>query len=408
MGHVLFRLRQRRAAAQGTLAGTRLLVISAVAGLAFLAYAGAGQASVCDTSTGTCTATPVAGESAQISQTPGMTTTGWSGMPYADGVGFGNPQDCGSWNDPSTAGNATCDHFELTPRDPGQVRVTVTWGDPADLFQVIVCLVPPTGSVQFSTDDCAGPAAEAPGPGGLDGTVVAENQNTTGDGFETLVFAPQPGTTYEIRVRPVLITNGMGLTDAANGCAGYTTSGACAPPSVGGTPTSPTSDCPATMPGPASPMEPATTMERRISGTGDTTDGSGNVKNHFSFHAEQENDPTVKGQVAFKDDGVLKFKSRSITCASFFDEGYDSQGDPLGSAEIRGVGTLRMDDGTKNDNKCFRVFARDAGDHPSGNDQFSIEFTDPAADNKCYFTEPPPGDTSPPIAKGNIEYQLNA
>ena len=79
----------------------------------------------------------------------------------------------------------------------------------------------------------------------------------------------------------------------------------------------------------------------------------------------------------------------------------------MGSAEIRGVGTLRMDDGTKVDNECFRAFARDAGDHPSGNDQFSIEFHDPV-NNQCLFSDPPPGDTAPPIAKGNVEYQMNA
>ena len=399
MGHVLFRLRLPRAAALGTPAGTRLLLISAVAGLAFLAYSGAAQASNCQTN---CSTTPVPAESAQISQTPTTSQTQWTGMPYPFAA-TPTPQDCGSVND--DAANANCDHYELTPVGPGPVQVTIQWIDPMNVFYLLVCLVPPTGSTQTSIDDCAGPGAVI--GAGIDGTVVAEDLNTSQSNFDTVTFTPTPWTTYEIRAIPfsVFPTAAAPSGETYTGCAGYTSFGGCAPPSTsGGVPVTTTATCPSTIPSQDTlSVETATTADRRISGSGDV-----GTKEHFSLHAEQETshgtDP-LEGQVSYKNDGVLQFKSRKITCASFFDEGFDPQGDPKGSAEIRGEGTLRFDDGTKKTHECFRAFARDNGDHPSGSDQFDIMFTDPAPDGSCNFTEPPSGRT---LTKGNVEYRLNA
>jgi len=392
MGHVLFRLRQLHAAVPGTSAGTRLLLISAVAGLAFLAYSGAAQASTCQTN---CSDTPIPAESAQISQTPTTSQTQWSGMPYAFG-NTSNPTDCGR-AEPS---NGLCDHYELTPQDPGPVQVTLTWIDPVNTFNLLVCLVPPLSSLQMSTDFCSGPT-------GLDGTVVAKDMNSSNSNFDTLTFTPVPGTTYEIRAIPfsVFPTALAPAGETYQGCAGYTSFGGCAPPSTsGGTPITTTNSCPATIPSQDMlSVESATTADRRNSGSGDVA-----TKEHFSFHAEQETshgDDPVEGQVSYKNDGVVQFKSRKITCVSFFDEGYDSQGDPKGSTEIRGEGTLKFDDGTKKLHECFRAFARDNGDHPSGSDQFDITFADPAPDGSCNFTEPPTGRT---LTKGNVEYRLDA
>jgi hypothetical protein len=417
MGHVLFRLRQRRAAALGTLAGTRLLMISAVAGLAFLAYTGAATGSVCQTN---CSVTPVPTESAQIS-TPGAPTTLWTGQPYAAST-IGTPQDCGSFAD---SPDAFCDHYELTPQSSGDVRVTVTWTDPMNVFWLLVCLVPPVGTMSSTPDHCSGPGSEV-GVGSsfiIDGTLVAEDLDNSLSNFDTVTFTPVPGTTYEIRVVPNMVfpTDAAPSGEQYQGCAGYTAFGGCVPPSGGGviTPAT-TSICPSSIPSPDNPLlleSAQATAERRIWGAGDlaNTDGSTtNTKEHFSFHVEQENDPdnmqstnppTWKGQVNYKNDGTVRFKSTSITCASFFDEGTDSQGDPKGSAEVRGEGTLKFDGGQKIDHECFRAFARDAGDHPQGPDQFNIEFSNPDGNGKCSFSEPPAGR---PLAKGNIEYRLDA
>jgi hypothetical protein len=421
MGHVLFRMRQRRPAARGALAGTRLLVISAVAGLAFLAYTGAATGSICQTN---CSATPVATESAQIS-TPTMPTTLWQGEPWPANA-VGTPQDCGSYQE--DPGNGTCDHYELTPQSSGAVRVTVTWTDPFNVFWLLVCLDTPAPTTSTATDDCSGPGAEAPlGPPFLvTGSLVAEDVNPNGEfrNFATATFVPTPGTTYEIRVVPHVDfpSDATGnQPDIYQGCAGYVSFGGCVPPSGGGviTPTT-TSICPASIPSTTDPtmLESAqATAERRIWGAGDLANPDGtttNTKQHFSFHVEQENDPdnmqstnppTWKGDVNYKNDGIVRFKSTSITCASFFDEGTDSNGDPKGSAEIRGEGTLRFDGGSKIDHECFRAFGRDAGDHPQGTDQFNIEFTNPDGNGKCSFSEPPAGR---PLAKGNIHYRLDA
>lgn len=409
MGHVFFRLRQLCAATgPAPKSIRRLLAISAMTGLAFLAWTGAANASMCQTN---CSTTPVATESAQIS-TPAMPTTLWSGMPWAANT-VGTPQDCGSYQE--DAGNLVCDHYELTPQSPGAVRVTITWTDPMNAFWLLVCLVPTVPTTANVADDCAGPGGEAPlGPFAITGTVVAEDLNAAQTNFSTVTFTPVPGTTYEIRVVPNLdfpssATNDQ--PDVYQGCAGYASFGGCIPPQAGGiiTPTT-TTTCPSSIPNPGNPilLESSTSAERRISGAGDlaNTDGSTtNTKEHFSFHVEQENDPQWKGQVNYKNDHVVQFKSRSISCASFFDEGTDSQGDPKGSAEFRGEGTLKFDGGKKIDHECFRAFARDAGDHPQGPDQFNIEFTDPQPDGTCAFGEPPGGRT---LAKGNIEYRLHA
>jgi hypothetical protein len=258
----------------------------------------------------------------------------------------------------------------------------------------------------MSTDDCAGPGAVITGSG-TDGTVIAEDLNSSNSNFDTLTFSPTPGTTYEIRVIPFSVFPSLVSPsgETYQGCAAYTAFGGCAPPSTaGGTPVTTTATCPATIPGPMG-LEMATSAERRISGSGDLANTSGSAKEHFSFHAEQENDPQFEGQLNYKNDGVLQFKSRKITCISFFDEGFDPQGDAKGSAEIRGEGTLRFDGGMKVQHECFRAFARDNGDHPSGSDQFDVQFTDPAPDGSCPFTEPPTGRT---LTKGNIEYRLRS
>jgi hypothetical protein len=393
MGHVFFRLRQREAAVtHRPLRGLRILIVAVGMAVAFSLHTGMARASTCTVPPQNCTQSPIVTQAqGTISQTPATAVTTWDGQLYAIGETT-DPSLCL----PNTAdpGNALCDHFELTPQDPGPVRVTVTWPDSFNTFQLLVCL---NTVVDTTNDDCTG------------GTLIAEDLDFGNNAFASVVFTPTPGTTYDVRVIPFSV-----FASDYSGCAGYTNANACTPPNaatggvVSSTTCATTNDLGITN----------TLADRKITGGADIADSSGNMKEHLSLNASQtQNGTQFKGMVNYKNDGVLRFKSTSISCVTFFDEGTDANGHPKGSAEIRGTGKLRFDSGQENDNECFRAFARDQGEPgstsggatPATADQWDFEFTDPTTDSSgkqvCSFNGAPVGR---PINQGNIDYHINS
>src|SRR5205823_4536396 len=140
----------------------------------------------------------------------------------------------------------------------------------------------------------------------------------------------------------------------------------------GGTPT-PSSTCPTNM--------ATASLARTLNGGGDIADGSGKLKQHFSFHAAHKtegNQNRTFGKLSYKNDDSLQFKSTQIQCVTFNDEGTDAKGHPKGSAEMRGVGRLKKNTDNSDSFACFRAFARDNGEpggsKDGGSDQFSIDF----------------------------------